>query len=62
MLRRESRPILTNSPSSGGGAAVTARHYNLYAYADEKRDALARWAARLEDLFGLTPGGESKDA
>jgi len=47
---------------SGGGAAVTARHYNLYAYADEKRDALARWAARLEDLFGLTPGGESKDA
>jgi integrase len=36
---------------SGGGAAVTARHYNLYAYADEKRDALNRWAARLAQLL-----------
>jgi integrase len=39
----------------GGGAAVTARHYNLYLYEAEKRDALARWAARLETLFGLQP-------
>lgn len=39
----------------GGGAAITMRHYNLYAYADEKRDALNRWAAKLEDVLGLTP-------
>jgi hypothetical protein len=26
------------------------RHYNLYEYADEKRDALERWAAWLRDL------------
>jgi len=32
----------------GGGAAITARHYNLYAYQAEKRDALDRWAAHLE--------------
>ena len=31
----------------GGGAAVTARHYNLYAYSDEKRDALLKWSRRL---------------
>jgi len=36
---------------SGGGAAVTARHYNLYAYADEKRDALERWSQRLDQLL-----------
>ena len=36
---------------SGGGAAVTARHYNLYAYAEEKRDALERWAAHVETLI-----------
>ena len=36
----------------GGGAAITARHYNLYAYAAEKRDALARWAAHLSGVFG----------
>lgn len=40
---------------AGGGAAVTARHYNLYVYEAEKRDALNRWAARLEALFGLEP-------
>jgi integrase len=39
----------------GGGSAVTARHYNLYLYEAEKRDALDRWAARLETLFGLQP-------
>lgn len=39
----------------GGGAAITMRHYNLYAYADEKRVALNRWAARLEETVGLTP-------
>lgn len=42
---------------SGGGAAVTARHYNLYAYADEKRDALNRWSARLDQLFA-EPGSD----
>jgi integrase len=39
----------------GGGAAITARHYNLYAYAAEKRDALDQWSAHLETLF--TPAG-----
>lgn len=39
----------------GGGSAITARHYNLYAYADEKRAALDRWAATLETLLELAP-------
>lgn len=43
----------------GGGAAVTARHYNLYLYEAEKRDAMDRWAARLEALFGLLPANEA---
>jgi len=37
----------------GGGAAITARHYNLYAYAAEKRDALDQWTTHLEGLLGL---------
>lgn len=40
---------------SGGGAAITARHYNLYVYANEKRDALDRWATHLQRLTGPTP-------
>jgi hypothetical protein len=40
----------------GGGAAITTRHYNLCAYADEKRDAMNRWAVRL--LLGLAPADE----
>lgn len=50
----------------GGGAAITARHYNLYAYAAEKRDALARWSRHIEELVGLTPkpagGSRAADA
>jgi integrase len=42
----------------GGGAAITARHYNLYAYAEEKRDALNRWTVRLEQVLGLPPADE----
>jgi len=48
----------------GGGAAITARHYNLYAYADEKRDALNRWAERLGVVLCDTlhpPGGGPAD-
>ena len=37
----------------GGGAAITARHYNLYAYHAEKRDALDRWAAHLETVCNI---------
>ncbi|HSP54509.1 MAG TPA: site-specific integrase, partial [Dehalococcoidia bacterium] len=36
----------------GGGAAITARHYNLYGYVDEKRDALDRWAEHLATVTG----------
>lgn len=39
----------------GGGAAITARHYNLYAYAAEKRDALDRWSAHLKALLQIEP-------
>lgn len=46
----------------GGGSAITARHYNLYAYADEKRSALTRWADRLEALLGLAEPAASDDA
>ncbi len=48
----------------GGGAAITARHYNLYAYATEKRDALDRWSTQLETLLGLgqsNPGPKDQD-
>ncbi|HEY9218848.1 MAG TPA: tyrosine-type recombinase/integrase [Phenylobacterium sp.] len=38
-----------------GGAAITARHYNLYAYVEEKRAALNSWAQHLEELFGVGP-------
>jgi integrase len=38
---------------AGGGATITARHYNLYQYIEEKRDALNRWAVRLEQLLQL---------
>lgn len=47
---------------SGGGAAVTARHYNLYAYAAEKRDALERWSSRLTALLADRSAEESKAA
>lgn len=42
-----------------GAAPVTNRHYNLYAYLAEKRDALDRWGRKLEQLFELAP---AKDA
>ena len=35
-----------------GAATVTNRHYNLYAYLPEKRDALDRWSAKLDVLLG----------
>lgn len=47
---------------SGGGAAVTARHYNLYAYADEKRHALGLWSARLDKLLSPKSAGDTGDA
>lgn len=46
---------------AGGGAAITARHYNLYEYIDEKRDALSRWAARLEQLLALSKADDDTD-
>lgn len=46
----------------GGGAAVTARHYNLYAYADEKRDALLKWSRRLVSITSGTPAEGSAAA
>jgi len=45
----------------GGGAAITARHYNLYAYATEKRDALERWSAHLQGLFAIRQPGPGAD-
>lgn len=45
---------------AGGGAAITARHYNLYEYVDEKRDALDRWARRLEQLLDSLPASEGE--
>jgi IS4 transposase len=34
----------------GHGKRGLERHYNLYEYADEKRDALERWASWLRNL------------
>jgi integrase len=45
----------------GGGAAITARHYNLYAYAAEKRDALDRWAAHVRTVVGLAEPTKKPD-
>jgi integrase len=49
----------------GGGAAITARHYNLYAYVAEKRDAIDRWSAHLCALLEMrdqAPGPKQSDA
>lgn len=46
----------------GGGAAVTARHYNLYAYADEKREALLKWSQRLAYITGEAAAAEGPKA
>ena len=57
--RQDSNVRPSDSQDGGGGAAITARHYNLYVYADEKRDALNRWAARLEQLLELPLADEN---
>lgn len=55
--------VLSHSDEDGG-SAVTARHYNLYEYAKEKREALELWAKRLEDIISRTAPDEtaSRDA
>lgn len=42
--------VLGHKMDGGGGAAVTARHYNLHSYASEKRAALDAWAALLDRI------------
>jgi integrase len=39
----------------GHGKRGLERHYNLYEYADEKRDALDRWAARVRSIVEPAP-------
>lgn len=39
--------VLGHTLDSGGGSMVTARHYAIYDYATEKREALAAWEALL---------------
>lgn len=45
--------ILNHSLDGGGAAAVTFRHYAIYDYASEKRDALNAWADLLATI--VTP-------
>lgn len=39
----------------GHGKRGIERHYNLYEYADEKRDALEKWATRLREITTPSP-------
>jgi integrase len=50
--------VLSHSDDDGG-SAVTARHYNLYEYAKEKREALNLWAKRLEDIISRSATEEA---
>lgn len=45
--------VLNHTVDGGGGAAVTARHYNVHAYATEKRTALAGWEDLLLEIVGV---------
>lgn len=44
--------VLNHTVDGGGGAAVTARHYNVHAYATEKRSALVAWESLLLEIIG----------
>lgn len=44
--------VLSHTDGGGGGARVTSAHYNLYAYAAEKRAALAAWENLLLEIVG----------
>lgn len=47
--------VLGHSGDTGGGAAVTLRHYNLHSYAPEKRTALSAWEDELLAVVGEGP-------
>lgn len=49
--------VLSHSTELGGAATVTLTTYALYDYVREKRDALAAWAALLNDIIGAIPTG-----
>lgn len=42
--------VLNHTLDSGGGAAITTRHYALHDYASEKRRALEAWANLVEEI------------
>jgi len=44
--------VLGHTSDTGGGAAVTLQHYNLYDYAPEKRRALEGWSDLLQEVVG----------
>lgn len=47
--------ILNHSTTSTSGASVTARVYNQYKYVEPMRDALQRWADRLDGIVTAKP-------
>jgi integrase len=44
--------VLNHTTDTGGGSATTRRHYNLYLYAKEKRQALVAWESILREIVG----------
>ena len=47
--------VLNHTTDAGGGSATTRRHYNVHAYAAEKRRALETWEALLLEIVGEKP-------
>ena len=47
--------VLAHASDTGGAAAVTGMHYDLYDYLPEKRQALDAWAALLSEIVGEAP-------
>jgi len=47
--------VIAHASDTGGAAAVTGMHYDLYDYLPEKRQALDAWAALLSEIVGEAP-------
>ncbi len=47
--------VLSHTTDTGGGAAVSGRHYDSNTYVSEKRRALEAWARLLAEIVGAAP-------
>ena len=44
--------MISHTSDSGGGAAVSSKHYDVNTYAAEKRRALEAWEGLLLEIVG----------